>query len=525
MWSVSRALPVVVLALAIASIVVLVVDGVGASPSLTASIRIGGFGEVDYYASQPMPNVPPGLLVRVYLINGSGVKSVNAFIDVYANAPSGIVHVAMGYSSSLTVPFNNTNWQYAINKWASLGIPFSGYNTSMLVFITYVKGNESWIVPLLIPYNVGWVYRALGKSTPSAATPRYIVVNAYINVNELRPNKVVPVKLNGTVTDPQVFGTYNGYTVYNCSLSGPQPPNIYTSYVFQPTSTCLGFNGSLPIAWATWSNGAIQSDSGLLIDLSIYFSGTINWDAMSTDYGDLGTSYSANENWILSSPTYTIGSQITQPGSVYWYYGGATWAIVNYTVWFVNSSMGTYHLDNATIFEVLYIPPNSNYVGMVLDYGNGSVSLLYYLASKHYLEYPVSSIVNYAAFIYTGQEYLYQCNGPVTNASTTSGIAYAITLGGVNTAYGLSLAELGTGLGGLALGISSMLITPSTSSSVTSTYLEFFNVNTGTKLYISVIDASAVYGLPTFGFILNATNYYGIPSSVTCKYGKITQIG
>jgi hypothetical protein len=186
--------------------------------------------------------------------------------------------------------------------------------------------------------------------------------------------------------------------------------------------------------------------------------------------------------------------------------------------------MGTYHLGNATVFEVLYVPPNDHYIGMVLDYGNGSVSLLYYLASRHYLGYP-SSIVNYAAFIYTGQEYLYQCNGPVTNSSTTSGIAYAITLGGVNTAYGLSAAQLGTGLGGLALGISSMLITPSTSTTVTSTYIEFFNVKTGTNLYISVIDASKVYGLPTFGFLLNATNYYGSPTSVTCKYGKVARIG
>jgi hypothetical protein len=102
---------------------------------------------------------------------------------------------------------------------------------------------------------------------------------------------------------------------------------------------------------------------------------------------------------------------------------------------------------------------------------------------------------------------------------------YAITLGGVNTAYGLSAAQLGTGLGGLALGIASMLTTPSTSSSVTSTYIEFFNVKNGTSLYISVIDASKVYGLPTFGFILNATNYYVNPTTYTCNYGKITWIG
>jgi hypothetical protein len=562
---VSRVLPVVVLALAIVSVVVLVANSIYAVPSPISSVRIGGFGEVDYYASQPILNVPPGLLVRVYLINGSSVKPVNAFIDVYANAPSGIVHVAMGYSTTLIVPFNSTNWLYALGKWASLGIPFSEYNTSMLVFITYVKGNESWILPLVIPYNVGWVYRALGKSTPltatlSAATPRYIVVNAYINVNELRPNKVVPVRLNGTVTDPQVFGTYNGYTVYNCSLSGPQP-EVYWSfplYEFAPTSTCIGINGSLPIAWATWSNGVIQSDQGLQFELNIYFSGTINWDAMSTDYGDLGTSYSANENWILSSPTYTIGSQITQPGSVYWYYGGATWAIVNYTVWYVGGTMGAYYMGTTTVSEVLYVPPNDAY-GNAYDYGNGPISMFYNGAitlSEQYFGYPAlnaSTVVDYAAFEYTpyGEE-LWECNGPVTNASTTSGTAYAITLGGVNTAYSLSAAEIGTELGGLAFDalvevategeatpleillnyvgssifdIAGLLIPPSTSTTVTSTYLEFFDVTTGTNLYISVINASAVYGLPTFGFILNATNFYGIPSSFMCKYNQWVQIG
>jgi hypothetical protein len=268
-----------------------------------------------------MPNVPPGLLVRVFLVNGSVVEPVSALIDVYANAPNGIVHVATGYSPTLVVPFNDSNWQYVLNKWASLGIPFSEYNTSMLIFVTYVEGNESWILPLVIPYNVAWAYAALGRATTttlSAIAPRYIVVNAFINVNELRPNKVVPVKLNGTDADPQVFGTYNGYTVYNCSLSGPQP-KIYTPlpYEFVPTSDCVGINGSLPIAWVTWSSGVIQNDQGLQFELNIYFSGTINWDAMAVNYGDIGTSYSANENWIWSSPTYTIGSQITQPGSVY----------------------------------------------------------------------------------------------------------------------------------------------------------------------------------------------------------------
>jgi hypothetical protein len=183
---VNFALRLIVLILAITSVIIIIANSIYAIPSLVTYSSIGNFGEVDYYASQPMPGVPPGLLVRVFLINGSVVEPVRAFIDVYANAPSGIVHVSMGYSTTLIVPFSNANWQYVIGRWASLGIPFSDYETSMLIFVTYVKGNESWIVPLVIPYNVGWV---IGGTT-QPTSPRYIVVNAFINVNELRPNKV-----------------------------------------------------------------------------------------------------------------------------------------------------------------------------------------------------------------------------------------------------------------------------------------------------------------------------------------------
>jgi hypothetical protein len=524
MLFVFRALSLVVLALAIFSIAILVANSIYAVPSLTSSTRIGNFGEVNYYASQPVPGVPPGLLVRVFLINGSVFEPVRAFIDVYANAPNGIVHVAMGYSPTLVVPFNDSNWRYAIGRWASLGIPFSDYETSMLIFITYVKGNESWILPLVIPYNVAW---AIENS-------RYIVVNAFINVNELRPNKVVPVRLNSTVTDPQVFGTYNGYTIYNCSLSGPQPPTYSSgSTMYQPTSDCIGINGSLPIAWVTWGRDVLQSDKGLLFNLNIEFVGTMNWDAMATNYGDIGTSYSAPENWALAfENAVQLGSRVTQPGSFYWYYGGATWAIVNYEI-LEYIQYHWYQVGTTTVSEVLYVPPYDTNVNPAFDYGNGTISMLYNGAtalSQQYFGYPVlnaSSVVDYAAFIYTstGQEYLYQCKGPVYTYTGVSGTYYTITLGGVNTAYSLSTAEIGTGLGGLALGITSMLTAPSTSTTITKTTLEFGGVTNSTSLYISVINATTVYGLPTFGFILNATNYYGNPTTYTCNYGKITWIG
>jgi hypothetical protein len=548
-------LRLIVLILAITSVIIIIANSIYAIPSLVAYSSIGRFGEVGYYASQPMPGVPPGLLVRVFLINGSVVEPVRAFIDVYANAPNGIVHVSMGYSQSLAISFNNTNWRYVIDKWASLNVPFSEYNTSMLVFVTYVKGNESWILPLLVPYNVAW---AIGGTT-QPTSPRYILVNAFINVNELRPNKVVPVRLNGTVTDPQVFGTYNGYTVYNCSLSGPQPPTYPSgSTVYQPTSDCIGINGSLPIAWATWDRGVIRSDKGLKFELNIYFSGTIKWDAMATGYGDIGTSYSAPENWGLTLENAVQLGSLTQPGSVYWYYGGATWAIINYEVVYV-TYRAVIQVGTTTVSEVLYVPPNDNNVNPAFDYGNGTISMLYNGAitlSQQYFGYPAlnaSTVVDYAIFSNGG---LLQCNGPVYTYTGASGTYYGILLGGVNTAYSLSAAQIGTTLGGLAFDIlvdaaaeamtegeamppieflnqvgsaiftiAGLLIPPQTSSSVTQTTLEIGGVTTGTNLYISVINATTVYGLPTFGFILNATNYYGNPLSPTCKYGKVARIG
>jgi len=86
------------------------------------------------------------------------------------------------------------------------------------------------------------------------------------------------------------------------------------------------------------------------------------------------------------------------------------------------------------------------------------------------------------------------------------------------------LIEFLNNVGSAIFDIAGLLIPPSTSTTVTETSLGI-NFTTGTNLYISVVNASAVYGLPTFGFILNATNYYGIPSSFTCKYNQWVQIG
>jgi hypothetical protein len=204
------------------------------------------------------------------------------------------------------------------------------------------------------------------------------------------------------------------------------------------------------------------------------------------------------------------------------------------------------------VSEVLYVPPYDAY-SYAFDYGNGPISLFYngaIPASKQYFGYPVlnaSSVVDYAAF---SNGKLIQCNGPVNIFPTGQGTFYNITLGGVEQAYGLSAADLGTALVEIVLGIGSivaaygapvwlnlllsagslsvtiagLLVPPSTSTTITQTELDIGGVTNSTNLYISVINATAVYGLPTFGFILNATNYYGNPTTYTCKYGKVTRI-
>ena len=512
---------------------------------------------IAYYNSPPMRGMKSGIVIRTYLINGSSVTPVNAFISVYANLPHGVMPLVYAYGSSVTVPFSNAKWGYAVNKWLETGMPVNGYNTSLLAFVTYISNNKSWTVPMVIPYNVGWALAAQKTSLTVSATPMYILATVYINVSSIKPFRVVTVKHVTGITDPQVFGYYNGYVLYNCSVSGPQPEMfIPSNYEFIPESTCLGINGSLPLAWVTWSNGVLSNDKGLGIELIIDFPGTINWEAMAAGYGYISTSYSANENWFSGTPEYVLGSQINEPGSLYWYYENATWVLVRYDVLYVDQTTGyTEDAGSTTVSEILYVPEYDAY-GATFDYGNGTISLLYYgaipLAEEHfgYSALNASSVVDYANFVYstTGSEYLYECNGPVNTTYIDGEEVYQILLGGVNTAYSLSTPQIGTGLTGIALGlttlianseplevllsmgsavfsIASMLLSPSMSSTTQNTAIEFYNVGTGTNLYISVVDASQVYGLPTFGFILNATHYYGNPQSISCRYSKLIPLG
>ena len=395
---------------------------------------------ITYYNSPPIRGMTPGIVIRTYLVNRSSITPINTFVSIYANLPNGIMPLVYTYGSSITIPFSNTNWAYTMDRWLKTDMSVSGYDTSLLVFITYVHDNESWKVPIVIPYNVGWVLAVQRPGLAANAVPMYILATVYINVDATRPFMDVTVNRITNMTNQQVFSTYNGYTLYNCSVSGRQL--VYPAHQareFIPRLTCLAINGPLPLAWVTWDSSVLNNDRGLEITLAIAFSGTLDWNATAIGYGYVGTSYITQEDWFSVTPGYVLGSQISKPGSLYYYYDNGTWALVQYGVWYIDSETGAMeYLASVTVSEVLYVPEYDGY-GAMIDYGNGTVSLLYYNAMpwiKEYIGYStlnMSSITYYANFAYasTGSEYLYECNGPV---NIVPGEYYQILLGGINTA-------------------------------------------------------------------------------------------
>ncbi len=76
------------------------------------SIKVSN-GVVSYYES--LQSMSPGIVIRVYVINGSIIKPVNAFVSIYANLPNGVTPMIHTYGSVITLPFNESAWSFIIN--------------------------------------------------------------------------------------------------------------------------------------------------------------------------------------------------------------------------------------------------------------------------------------------------------------------------------------------------------------------------------------------------------------------------
>ena len=138
------------LMIAVVSILLSMLDVAMLQSSPVQVIRVNT-GMITYYNSPPIRDMTPGIVIRAYLVNGPSIMPINTFVGIYANLPNGIMPLVYTYGSSVTIPFNNTNWGHAVDKWLKTGMSVSGYDTSLLVFITYIHDNESWIVPMVVP--------------------------------------------------------------------------------------------------------------------------------------------------------------------------------------------------------------------------------------------------------------------------------------------------------------------------------------------------------------------------------------
>ncbi len=339
---------VVVLLIAALSIVILILSYVGgAQPSPVRSLRLSG-GVVSYYVSLGSV-APPGLVVRVYAVNGSRVYPVPAFVAVYGLTPRHIVPMMYGFGSVVNVPFNNSNWFFVASRWLLFNPSVNEYDTSILVFVTYMDSetNESWIEAYSVPYNIGWVM--------NKGSIRYIVLTAYINLTN-KPFRIVPA--NPPIAQGNQSTTTGPYTAYNCSEQGPSPPTLYEADYY-PTLNCYGFQGPIPLTWVTWDQGITNEykNYGLDLILQVDYSGTFTWDATgySNGFYTIGPSYSANVNWYAD---VIIGSDLAQPGTFYLAYNGA-FALVNYTEYYYNIRTGYVYVGNVAVSEVISVSTTS----------------------------------------------------------------------------------------------------------------------------------------------------------------------
>ena len=96
-----------VLLIATLSVTMTIFIAVNVQPGPIESIKISN-GMVSYYVSVS-PSTYPGLIIRVYAINGSRVYPIPAFIAVYGLTPGHIVPITYRFGPVIYVLFSSTN--------------------------------------------------------------------------------------------------------------------------------------------------------------------------------------------------------------------------------------------------------------------------------------------------------------------------------------------------------------------------------------------------------------------------------
>ena len=515
------------------SILLLIVNTIKLQPIPIQSLEVAN-GAISYYSSVPT-SMSPGLIIRVYAINGSSTYAVPAFIAVYGLTPRHITPIAYGYGSVINVPFSNTDWLFVANKWLSFNPSINEYDTSLLIFITYIDftENRSWIEAYSVPYNIGWIINSLGKT-------RYIVLTAYVNLStkSFRLALIRRSQTNQPIIN--LTNTSSVYTEYNCLEQATVTPEISNEpQIYKPVLYCYGFTGPIPLVWVTWGKGILNEYKNyglnLLLIVSVY--GEISWYAISYESGQfttIGISYNEAVNWgantgpILTNP-------VTNGSSAYVYYDG-TFVIINYSEYVYNTHLNAdEYAGQMPIVEVIGISTSLNGpLGISYDYGNGPISMMYdglIALAEQELGYPVlnrSTVVTYMGW-------KQGVGGPgCTTRSPGQGlgvIEWGMPIVSIKQYHQLNIPELiyeliTSSIPGSGMGLNSNFVFNGPALTIDETVL-FIVVPTSNlnhvSWYVSLVNASNVlFNAPALGFIINATSYYQDPNNILNCEGALT---
>ncbi|BFI74861.1 hypothetical protein [Sulfurisphaera ohwakuensis] len=435
-------------------------------------------GIIEYFRDQS----DSSFVIRPYF-NGN---PVSATVFVLINQPYNVVFLGKYVGYSLQIPFQSI-LEY-VKPWENWR---SNVNSSILVFVTYSRGNETFITPMEIPYNPSWVL----NDKPISVVAKVNIIPKVINAEIKQQLGETQQKL--LKTKPVYSHDEKTYIIHSVIKT------LYESSSEVINVMCF-YNFSVPLSWITISNNVNKYDNYTLISLFTALGGKVSWYAISAlpPYY-IGSSYSANINscvLVESCPSFL--SKLDNP-TLYTYYN-ATIAVITY-----KSLVGNPISDS--IVEILSVGKN---IGGSIETSNGITCVIYnnLNSSEEYLQLQIGNgTVNYyqiipylttsISFVKYGYAYWNKSNIYTTGKIHKSNELIYFFSGYIETnitSYNVSFINY----------VLPTIQTIRENYFITTHVSIILPSNSLGKIYVSFSNSTTKVGLPLLGFIMNYSSYY-----------------
>ncbi|BAB65801.1 hypothetical protein [Sulfurisphaera tokodaii] len=327
-------------------------------PTLIGLLRTRN-GIIEYFRD----SLDPSFVIKPYL-NGS---PVNATIIVLVNQPNKVVFSEKYVGYSLKIPFKSLV-RY-VKPWEN----WDNVNSSLLVFVTYSKGNKTFVTPMEIPYSPSWVLNnePISIVTKIDIIPKVIKMNLTKSEQQIEKIREKILKRKSSYTYcPYCSGGKSYKYIVNATSELLYECGIKPCIGYEAINVTYFYNFSVPLNWVTISNNVNKYDNYTYIYLTTCLVGEVSWYAISTSPPYcLGPSYSADICWSsgIVGNIYNL-SKLDNP-TLYTYYN-ATIAVITYLVQEPLRGSPVYK----TVFEILSV---QNKIGKAIETSNGFTCIVY----------------------------------------------------------------------------------------------------------------------------------------------------